>query len=156
MAMLRPWRFAAAVFVAWIGVTLGAQVAEYFTLRNRDAALTSEMMTICTEAFGSPVLAQCTTELPRRLAALGEQPGANAGFLSTLAVLAESEFDGRIEALSYRNRVMDLQLTVPSVMQLDQFAQRIGNDGRFVARIQSTNPNETGVDGRVQIAEVGP
>jgi hypothetical protein len=41
-------------------------------------------------------------------------------------------------------------------MQLDQFAQRIGNDGRFVARIQSTNPNETGVDGRVQIAEVGP
>jgi general secretion pathway protein L len=156
MAMLRPWRFAAAVFVAWIGVTLGAQVAEYFTLRNSDAALTSEMMTICTEAFGSPVLAQCTTELPRRLAALGEQPGANAGFLSTLAVLAESEFDGRIEALSYRNRVMDLQLTVPSVMQLDQFAQRIGNDGRFVARIQSTNPNETGVDGRVQIAEVGP
>jgi general secretion pathway protein L len=155
MGMLRPWRFAAAVFLAWVGVTVGAQVAEYFTLRNSDAALTSEMTAICTQAFGSASLAQCTTELRGRLAALGEQSAASAGFLSTLVVLAESEVDGRIEALSYRNRVMDLQLTVPSVMQLDAFAQRIGDDGRFVARIQSTNPNETGVQGRVQIAEVG-
>jgi general secretion pathway protein L len=154
MGMLRPWRFAAAVFLAWVGVTLGAQVAEYFTLRNSDAALTSEMTAICTQSFGSASLAQCTTELRGRLAALGEQPAANTGFLSTLAVLAESEIDGRIEALSYRNRVMDLQLTVPSVMQLDAFAQRIGDNGRFVARIQSTNPNEAGVEGRVQIAEV--
>jgi type II secretory pathway component PulL len=155
MGMLRPWRFAAAVFLAWIGVTLGAQVAEYFTLRNSDADLTSEVMAMCAQAFGAASLAQCTSELPRRLAALGAQPAANTGFLSTLAVLASSEIDGRIEALSYRNRVMDLQLTVPSVMQLDQFAQQIGDDGRFVARIQSTNPNETGIDGRVQIAEVG-
>lgn len=155
MGMLRPWRFAAAVFLAWVGVTLSVQVAEYFTLRNSDAALTSEMTTICTQVFGSASLAQCTTELPRRLVALGEQSAANTGFLSTLAVLAGSEIDGRIEALSYRNRVMDLQLTVPSVMQLDAFAQRIGDDGRFVARIQSTNPNEAGVEGRVQIAEVG-
>jgi general secretion pathway protein L len=155
MGMLRPWRFAAAVFLAWVGVTVGAQVAEYFTLRNSDAELTSEMTAICTQAFGSASLAQCTAELRGRLAALGEQSAASAGFLSTLAILAESEVDGRIEALSYRNRVMDLQLTVPSVMQLDAFAQRIGDDGRFDARIQSTNPNETGVQGRVQIAEVG-
>jgi general secretion pathway protein L len=155
MGMLRPWRFAAAIFLAWVGVTLGAQVTEYFTLRNSDAALTSEMLAICTQAFGSPVLAQCTNELRGRLAALGEQPVANTGFLSTLEVLAKSDIDGRIEALSYRNRVMDLQLTVPSVMQLDEFAQHVGDDGRFVARIQSTNPNETGVEGRVQIAEVG-
>jgi type II secretory pathway component PulL len=155
MGMLRPWRFAAAVFLAWVGVTVGAQVAEYFALRSSDAALTSEMTAICAQAFGSASLAQCTSELPRRLAAFGEQPAASTGFLSTLAVLAESEIGGRIEALSYRNRVMDLQLTVPSVMQLDAFAQRIGDDGRFVARIQSTNPNETGVEGRVQIAEAG-
>ncbi|HEY7672786.1 MAG TPA: type II secretion system protein GspL [Gammaproteobacteria bacterium] len=155
--MLRPWRFAAALFLVWVGVALSVQVAEYFSLRSSDAALTAEMMTICTQALNSPVLAQCTTELRGRLAALGEQPAASAGFLSTLAALAGSQVDGgSIEALSYRNRVMDLQLTVPSVMQLDTFAQRIGDDGRFVARIQSTNPSDAGVQGRVQIAEAAP
>jgi hypothetical protein len=74
--------------------------------------------------------------------------------LSTLAVVAESDIDaGRIEALSYRNHVLDLQLTVPSVAELDEFAQRIGSRGRFVAHIQSTTPSEAGVEGRVQIAE---
>jgi general secretion pathway protein L len=152
--MLQAWRFAAAVFLAWVGVSVGTQVAEYLTLRSSDAALTSEMMTICTQALNSPVLAQCTSELRGRLAAVGET-AASAGFLSTLAVLADSELEGgAIEALSYRNRVLDLQLTVPSVMQLDAFAQRIGGSGRFVANIQSTNPSDTGVQGRVQIAEV--
>jgi hypothetical protein len=41
-------------------------------------------------------------------------------------------------------------------MQLDTLTQRIGDNGRFVARIQSTNPSDTGVEGRVQIAEVTP
>jgi general secretion pathway protein L len=155
LGMLRPWRFAAAVSLVWVGVTLSTQVAEYFTLRNDDAALTSEMTAICAQAFGSASIAQCTAQLRARLTALGEQSAASAGFLSTLALLAESEIDGRIEAMSYRNRVMDLQLTVPSVMQLDALTQRIGDNGRFVARIQSTNPSESGIEGRVQIAEVG-
>jgi type II secretion system protein L len=155
LGMLRPWRFAAAVSLVWVGVTLSTQVAEYFTLRNDDAALTSEMTAICAQAFGSASIAQCTAQLRARLTALGEQSAASAGFLSTLTLLAESEIDGRIEAMSYRNRVMDLQLTVPSVMQLDALTQRIGDNGRFVARIQSTNPSESGIEGRVQIAEVG-
>jgi general secretion pathway protein L len=157
MGMLRPWRFAAAVFLAWVGVALGTQVVEYFTLRSNDAALTEEMTAICVRSFGSTSLEQCTTELRGRLQVLGERPSTDTGFLSTLTVLAESEIEGgRIDALSYRNRVMDLQLTVPSVMQLDTLTQRIGDNGRFVARIQSTNPSDTGVEGRVQIAEVTP
>ena len=153
--MLRPWRFAAAVFLAWIGVALSAQVVEYFALRSDDAALTAEMTALCTEAFGSATVAVCSTLVRGGVAGVGET-AASAGFLSALAVLADSELEGgSIEALSYRNRVLDLQLTVPSVMQLDAFAQRVGGSGRFVARIQSTNPNDTGVEGRVQIAEVG-
>jgi general secretion pathway protein L len=157
MGMLRPWRFAAAVFLVWVGVALSAQVAEFFTLRSDDAALTEEMTAICMRAFGSASVDQCTVELRRRFADLGEESAASEGFLSTLAALAGSEIEGgAIEALSYRSRVMDLQLTVPSVLQLEAFAQRIGDNGRFVARIQSTNPSDAGVQGRVQIAEVSP
>ena len=150
--MLRPWRLAAAVFIAWIGVTLSTQVIEYFALRSNDAALTEELTSTCAQAFGSASLDQCTAELRARFASLGES--ADEGFLSTLAVLAESEVDGgRIESLRYSNRVMDLQLIVPSVMQLDSFAQRIGESERFVMSIQSTSPRDAGVEGRVQIAE---
>jgi general secretion pathway protein L len=152
--MLRPWRFAAAVFLVWVGVALGAQVAEYFALRSDDAALTSEMTSLCAEAFGSATVAECSTEVRGRLAAVGET-AASSGFLSALAALADSELaGGSIEALSYRNRVLDLQLTAPGVTQIEAFAQGVGGNGRFVARIQSTNSSDTGVQGRVQIAEV--
>jgi general secretion pathway protein L len=154
-ALVRPWRLAASVLVAWVAVSLGTQAVEYFTLRRADAALTEQITTICAASFGSSQLSRCSTELRGRLAAAGEQASARGeSFLSTLAVIAAAEVaDGRIEALSYRNAVMDLQLVVPSVTQLDTFAQGIADSGRFVARIQSTNPNDAGVEGRVQVVE---
>jgi hypothetical protein len=46
---------------------------------------------------------------------------------------------------------MDLQLTAPNVPSLDAFAQQIVDTDRFVARIQSANPNDEGVEGRIQV-----
>jgi hypothetical protein len=77
---------------------------------------------------------------------------AGESFLSTLATVAEFRpGDSLIDALSYRNSVMDLQLTAPSVPSLDTFAQQIADTDRFVARIQSANPSDAGVEGRIQV-----
>ena len=96
--------------------------------------------------------------MQQRLAAAGQQASlGQESFLTTLAAVADSTVaDSHIEALSYRNRIMDLQLVVPSVPLLDQFAQGVASGERFEVRIQSANPGESGVEGRVQIAGAQP
>jgi hypothetical protein len=62
----------------------------------------------------------------------------------------------RIDALSYRNRVMDLQLVAGSVDELDTFARNLEQTKRFSPKIESANQSDTGVEGRLQISEVRP
>jgi type II secretory pathway component PulL len=153
--LLRPWYAAAALLLAWVLLTIGAQATQYIVLKREDLSLTEQLTTICARSFASSRISACTAEVQRRLAAAGAQPSRGGeSFLTTLAVVAESTTgDNRIEALSYRNRVMDLQLAVPSVALLDAFAQRVSDSDRFDVRIQSANTNDSGVDGRLQIVE---
>ena len=58
----------------------------------------------------------------------------------------------RIDALSYRNRVMDLQLVAGSVDELDAFARNLEQTKRFTPKIESANQSEAGVEGRLQIS----
>ncbi len=156
--LARPWYAAAGLVVGLVALTLGAQAAEYFVLKRQDAALTDQLTTICARGFGSPRLSACRAEMQQRLAAAGQQASlGQESFLTTLAAVADSTVaDSHIEALSYRNRIMDLQLVVPSVPLLDQFAQGVASGERFEVRIQSANPGESGVEGRVQIAGAQP
>ena len=78
-------------------------------------------------------------------------------FLTTLATVAEYRVeDSTIEALSYRNRVMDLRLLVPNVPALDQFVQNVIRTDRFDVRIESTADSGTGIEGRVRVAANEP
>jgi hypothetical protein len=86
---------------------------------------------------------------------LGADSGsATESFLSTLAAIAAvrgSEL--RIDALSYRNRVMDLQLIAPSVMALDEFSRALEQTRRFDVEIEAQNPVDSGTEGRLRIVE---
>lgn len=156
--LLRPWYAVASLLIAWIAVTIGAQAIELVSLRGEDRALTEQVSSICTQSFGSARLSACTAEVQSRLAAAGQATSTGTeGFLSTLAVVAASQVeDSRIEALSYRNRTLDLQVIVPSISLLDTFARAVNETNRFDVRIQSTNPGETGIEGRVQVVGAAP
>jgi general secretion pathway protein L len=156
--LLRPWYTAAALLLALIAVTVGTKAAEYILLKRQDAALTEQVAAICSRSFGSGDLSSCRTQMRSRLLAAGEQASSGSEtFLSTLSVIADSqENESRIEALSYRNRVVDLQLTVPSVTSLDAFAQRISETDRFDVRVQSTTPRDSQVESRIQVVGAGP
>lgn len=156
-ALAQPWQTAAGVLVAAVLVALLAQAAELVVLQREDRALTQALAARCTELAGTDRLSACATTVRRRLSEAGADPVArDESFLSTLAAVAEFRPDNSlIEALSYRNDVMDLQLVAPSVPSLDSFAQQIADTDRFVARIQSANPSESGVEGRVQVVGAG-
>ena len=57
----------------------------------------------------------------------------------------------RMETVSFRSGVLDLQLTAPDVEALDKLRQLISDAGQFTAEIQSANPADEVIKGRVQI-----
>jgi general secretion pathway protein L len=152
-ALGRPWYAAAGLLAAAVLVALLSEAVEYVTLQREDTVLTETLTARCNELAATTRLSACATAAQRRLSEAGAQSSmAGESFLSTLATVAEFRpGDSLIDALSYRNSVMDLQLTAPSVPSLDTFAQQIVDTDRFVARIQSANPSDAGVEGRIQV-----
>jgi type II secretory pathway component PulL len=83
--------------------------------------------------------------------------GPTSGMLTTLAMLSEAMAQApntNIEALSYRNNVTDLRVLTPSVDALDRIRQVAGERG-VTAEIQSTNPRDQKVEGRLQFKKAG-
>lgn len=157
-ALARPWYAAAGLAAVLIGLALVSQAVQFLTLGREDRALTAWLTDTCETRFGTGDLAACEAEVRRLLSAAGlDARSGRDGFLSTLAAVAEfNDPASRIEQLSYRNREMTLQLTAQSVPALDEFARRVENTERFEVRIQSANPRDEGVEGRVRLMEAGP
>jgi general secretion pathway protein L len=154
-SMLKPWRLAAGLAAASVALGLVLQGADYWRLRRADTALDDVVATACQRVVGDSSTSGCQREVRQRL-------GASAGtttedFLSTLAAIAGArEPEMRIDALSYRNRAMDLQLVVPNVPALDEFSRELEQTRRFDVEIEAANQIDSGTEGRLRIVGANP
>lgn len=155
LAVLKPWRLAACLVAASAALWLVLQGADYWQLKRTDSALTEVVANACLRAVGDGAVSSCQRAVRQRL-------GANAGtttedFLSTLAGIASVRgTEMRIDALSYRNRVMDLQLMMPSVSALDEFSRTLEQTRRFDVEIEAANQVDSGTEGRLRIVGANP
>ena len=151
LELARPWRYAASLLAAAVLLGLVLQGAEYWTLRRTDKALGDLLTETCQKIVGTNRASACDAAVQQRLRAMG---GANAEtFLTTLeAIAAARDPVLRIDSLSWRNRIMDLQLVAADVGAIDKFAKSLEQTHRFKPKIESANPNDSGVEGRLQIA----
>lgn len=147
---LRPWRFAAALLLGLLVLAIGGEGARYLALGRDDSNVTAMLETACRLNAGSGDLASCEAEVRRRLVTTVNGP--EAGFLAALdrMALAWNE-DTRLEALSFRAGVMDLRVVAGSVSTLDEFTREVSSSGPFQASIQSANPTQDGILGRLQV-----
>jgi len=156
LAFVQPWRFAASLVVATLVLALLAQGAQYWQLRRADQALGDLVGSTCQSAVGDARQSACQREVQQRLGASATGAGSE-DFLSTLAAVAAARDAAmHIDALSYRNRIMDLQLLAASVPALDEFARGLEQTKRFHAEIQAANQKDNGTEGRIRIVEVKP
>jgi len=156
-ALLKPWQLAAGLLLGLAVLTMAAEGVRLLSLSRQDQALSVLLGDGCQRNFQSARLATCEAEIQRRLAATGVATSSSSqrGFLLTLANVAEArDAESRIEALSFRNGVMDLRVLAPSVPALDEFARTMGAGGEFQVNIQSANPADSGVEGRLQVVGV--
>jgi general secretion pathway protein L len=155
LALAKPWRLAAALAAASIALALLLQGAQYWQLRNADAALDAVVGPACQRVVGDSSMSGCQREVRQRLGAGADT--ASEDFLSTLAAIAAArDAEMRIDALSYRNRAMNLQLVAPSVPVLDSFSREIEETRRFDVEIEAANPLDSGTEGRLRIVGANP
>ena len=146
----RPWRFAATLLLGLLVLAIGGEGARYLALGRDDRNVTAMLESACRLNAGSGNLATCEAEVRRRLATTVNGP--EAGFLAVLDRMARAwNEDTRLEALSFRTGVMDLRVLAGSVSTLDEFTREISSSGTFQASIQSANPTQDGILGRLQV-----
>jgi type II secretory pathway component PulL len=75
--------------------------------------------------------------------------------LTTLAGAAAEIQEITMETVNYRNGILTLRLQAPSVESLDRLQQLVSRSGKFSANIQSANPTDEGIEGRMQIKGQG-
>jgi len=154
LAFAQPWRFAAALGVAVLVLSLLTQGAQYLQLRRADQALTDLVASNCQRVVGDARQSACQREVQQRLGASAAGAGSEE-FLATLAAVSAARDSAmHIDALSYRNRILDLQLLAASVPALDEFARGLEQTKRFDAEIQAANQKDNGIEGRVRVVGV--
>jgi general secretion pathway protein L len=151
-AALRPWRTAAAVAAGIAALWIFGAGIDYLKLRSADSALTERTVEICSRDFGTAVESACRAEAQRRLTSIGQSSSSgDASFLAALSVVADAVDSAELEALSYRNRTLDLDMIVSDVTALDEFSRAVGNSREFEARALSNTPQDGGLRSRVQV-----
>jgi type II secretion system protein L len=154
LAMLRPWRLAACLVAASVALALVLRGAEYWQLRRADRELTDVVATACQRVVGDTSTSGCQREIRQRLGARAD--GTSEDFLSTLAAIATlSGSETRVEALSYRNNQMDLQVVAPNVTVLDEFTRQLEQTRRFEVELEAANQVDSGTEGRLRVVGVG-
>lgn len=159
-AVLRPWRYAAALLLALGIVGLAGKGVDYFRLAAEESALKEQFVTeyrkIRPNDTGEVLDPMGTVVSIRR--ALGGSASSDPVFLPSLQQLADAVRDNdaaAIQAISYRAGVIDVRLTAPDVATLDRIRQSVSKSARFTASIQSTDRVGDRVNSRIQIREAG-
>jgi general secretion pathway protein L len=153
----KEWQLAASLLGACVVLILGFQGISYWQLSSQENDLDMAAEAVLRATFSDVGEVQDPwNELRSRLGAgtTAEAVITGPGFAAAVEALSIAfvETPGiRLQTLSYRGGVVDLQLVAPNVAALDQLRQLITGPGKFSADIQSANPKNDVIEGRMQI-----
>ncbi len=158
-SMIRPWRYAAALLVAFFVLGFVAKGVDYYRLSAEQEALREQF----TQEYRQmrPGDNSEITDPARYVDAIRRSTGTTVStdiFLPTLhqlSVALQQNESAVIEAISYRAGIVDVRLTAPDVATLDNIQRIVSTSGRFSASIQSTDQVGDKISSRIQIRETG-
>ncbi len=155
LALVKPWRIAASLVAVTLVLALLLQGAQLWQLRRADAALEAVVGPACQRVVSDSSTSGCQRLIRLRL-------GANAGtagesFLSTLAAVAAArDSRTRVDALSYRNNAMNLQLITPGADAAAALERELEQSRRFAVDLESVTPTDAGTEIRMRVAGAKP
>jgi general secretion pathway protein L len=154
------WRLAVSLGAALATAAVVTTGAEAWRLQRESAALEAEIMAAVTYTFpGAGSTGDVRALLDQRLKDAGAAAAApGRQFMDTLKVVAgavAASGEARLENLSYRAGVMELQIRAPSADVLDKISRSVSEGGRLKAEIQSANADGDQIAGRIRITPGG-
>jgi general secretion pathway protein L len=156
--LLRPWKYAAMLLLAFGLVGLGAKAADLYLLVRQEAELSTmfnaEYQQMLPGAPQSDDPQAVIDSLRRRLGNVDTPPL----FLQSMEQLSraiQQNNSAQIQAISFRAGVVDLRVSAPDVATLDEVQRAIAESGQFQAAIQSTDQDGEKVSSRIQIQATG-
>jgi len=151
----KPWRTAAMLLAAFLVATLGVQSVRLIQLSARERQLDAAAFDILSKSCGVRSLADARAQMQRCMDdRLGNATGGEDLFLEMLGTLAAAlaETPGtQITHMSYRNRVLDLKLTVPDIDTLERIKSLVADRGALQMDIAQTNPGEGKVESQIEL-----
>lgn len=156
--LLRPWKYAAVLLLALVGVGVAAKATDYFALKRQESALREQFQAAYREIAPNAAEVRDPAAVVASLKARTGRSETPQLFLSSLTNLSRAlraNDEARIEAISYRSGVVDVRLNAPNVTTLDNIQRTIGDGGEFTASIQATDQVGERVNSRIQIEARG-
>ena len=149
-SQLKQWRLPAVLAAATLLVFVGVQGFRLWQLSRAEKQLDSEIaQTFQSILPGQPVV-DPRAQVQGVLARAGGGQGALLPAVSLLAQAIAQSPATRVEGMNYRAGVLELRLVAPSIEALDGIRQTMSSQGATV-ELQSTNPRDQQVEGRLQV-----
>ena len=154
---LRKWRTAGALAAGLLAVHVAADAFQLRQAKRQSAALDVEIAQVFSAAMPGVAMQDARRQMQTRLERIRHSGPGPEHFLRTLQALSDAVSAGpntTIDSMSFREDLLNLKVTSPSLAALSQLSQRVGKQG-LAAEIQSSTPAGTGVEAHVQIRTAG-
>jgi general secretion pathway protein L len=155
----RRWRAAAVIAGLWLAVEGGLVVADMRTLRAEQARIDTRIEQVFRQAMPDARSIQDAQEARARmqvsLDALRGGPGSEQGDLLELLAVAAPVIsaypDATVNRLSYRDRALAVDLTLPTLQSVEDLRARLQGAG-VAAQVETASSQEGVVSGRLRIS----
>jgi len=153
----RKWRTAAALAAGLLAVHVAADAVQLRQAKHESAALDAEIAQLFSASMPAVAMKDARRQMQTRLDRIRHSGPGPQHFLRTLQALSEAVSAGpntTIDSMSYREDLLDMKVTAPSLAALSQLSQRVGKQG-LSAEIQSSTPVGSGVEAHLQVRTAG-
>jgi general secretion pathway protein L len=147
---LKQWRLPAALAAALLLAFVGAQGLKLWQLRQAEKQLDAQIAATFNQILPGQPIVDARAQIQGVLTRAGGGGGALLPAMSLLAQAVAQAPATRVELLSYRSGVLELRILAPTVEALDTIKQTMASGGANV-ELQSANPREQQVEGRLQV-----
>ncbi|MGI9264637.1 MAG: type II secretion system protein GspL [Gammaproteobacteria bacterium] len=156
----KPWRAAAILIAVLFVLSIARQASTLYQLNAQNKQLDTTIESIFRDAIPDVQrIVNPRAQMESRLAAARAATGAvDAPFLTAVDVISRAVSaapNSQIEALSFRNGILELKISVPGVDTLDRIQKQVIADGQLEASILSATPRSDGVEGRLRVSVAG-
>jgi general secretion pathway protein L len=153
----RKWRTAGALAAGLLVVHVAADAFQLRRAKHESAALDAEIAQVFSASMPAVAMQDGRRQMQARLDRIRHSGPGPQHFLRTLQALSEAisaSPNTTIDSMSYRQDLLDMKVTAPSLAALSQLSQQVGTQG-LTAEIQSSTPVGGGVEAHLQVRAAG-